>query len=1433
MYISLLFGELRVAALADTGSSINVISKSLFDSISDHYKISFEQLLDAQIRLANNEKIQIYGIVKLRTVIHQKEEEIDAYILPKTSHPFIIGTAYMRDHNIVLDFSSFSCNERTTQVKTTKRVDIEPNSECITFGKLPSYVTVGLQGICSNSKFALNHGLMIAKSLVVVPVNRKIPIKILNASNVTITIPKGKYLAEFSSLSDDYTYIPLPENSDTCIPEVQHMQVVNADNQDGTYIEEQTVKDINEVRKFLLSEAKNIEKIMQEFNFSEHLTENQKSELATCIHENYDLFVTKQNPNLGFTSLVEHEINLKPNAIGKHQQPYRLPPYKREILRQQLDDLLQQGIIAPVSETEELPITSPVVLVTKRNASSDKLSAQNFRFCCDFRFLNSQSEDFKYIIPNLQELTESFSDMVPNFISSIDLSQGFFQMGISSRSTPLTAFNTCFGTYKFLRLPMGLKTAPNTFQLLMDKVLHGLKFKTCLCYLDDVLICSATFEQHLADLREIFGRFRTAGLKLGPKKCHFAAQSCVFLGHEISKEGIKPPKDRVQAINDYPEPKNIKQLRRFIGMLNWFKKFIPRFSARINPLTKLLKKNQKFIWKNEQSVAFEDLKICLANSEVLSFPCFDLPFILAVDTSSRGIGYMLYQKEENSEKPKIIRFGSKSLTVWQQSYGPTKLELLGMVTAILDCVDYLRGNKFIVECDHQALQPLFQKKFKGAIYERWLAILQQFSFEIRYKPAEQMKVADALSRCENPNNVDVESPAEDDPFFPYVEEPISEIKMPGGIEFANLFEIHGNRDDNVQAISLVNDSDSNFDPYDADTDEPDESQSSGNKRKYKIVTGKSRKRKDINDLTNLKSKIDLDTSNIKELQREDDEIKQMIQYLENGELPISQKDSRRILIQSGDFVLVDDVLYHQRRAKSKRTKSLNSFQLVIPKVMIPQILKIAHDSPLAGHSGIQNTLDYVREHFFFTGMGKIVSDYVQSCQDCQARKVSTCKTKAKITPYATPTGPFEVWQMDMFGPLVPSNNGNRYVFTAVDMFSNFLFSLPLRNIDALSVSEAIFTLFSHYGVCKTLISDQGSEFISKCTTEVCKLLDVAQDFSPSMIHHCLGRCERTHRTLAEHMTPFILKNQQWEDMLPSITFSINSCVNPSTGYSAFEIIFGKRPVFPLTLANTVNFKDIPKDTHAYFQNLTNRLKFIHEQVKSNVSKAQHKMQECCNEKVHELHLSVGDYVYMQREPVGQGQKFQPIYDGPFVVTTLDSEHMVYLRDPAGKRNFRKAVHVNRLKLAHVRMPFPDNYFRPSEDDESENIGHTSQSVSDSDKDLTIHTEEDKIHSEGIRETDNNATIEIRPKRNIRKPSRYRDDDYVNPDNLSDLSQQETTTNDGFKIKRILAKRKDGGSFRYLVQKSGEPAQNAVWLPGSKLPPKAHDMILRRPPPLID
>lgn len=218
------------------------------------------------------------------------------------------------------------------------------------------------------------------------------------------------------------------------------------------------------------------------FDISDHLSESEKSQLLNFLYLQKDIFVTPENPSLGYTEVVKHKIILKPDAKSKHHKSYRLSTDKREVLRHQLDELLSQGIIAPVSETEDLFITSPVVLVSKtcrdtsKASSAKDASLQKLRFCCDFRY--SQTREFRYPIPNLDELIESFSENVPNYITSIDMCSGFFQMGLDASSSKYTAFNTCFGTDRFLCLPRGLSSSPNTFQLLMDKVLHELKFRS-------------------------------------------------------------------------------------------------------------------------------------------------------------------------------------------------------------------------------------------------------------------------------------------------------------------------------------------------------------------------------------------------------------------------------------------------------------------------------------------------------------------------------------------------------------------------------------------------------------------------------------------------------------------------------------------------------------------------------------------------------------------------------------------------------------------------------------------------------------------------------------------------------------------------------------------------------------------------------------------
>ena len=756
MYLPIHISDKQYSALIDTGSSINIMSRHLYDTLSYSCRSVLNTNVRDTISLANNEIVSIDGSAQVKVIIDGNVHNLHFYIFPSCSHPIILGTHYLISNKVHIDFSRMTVGSKHVKVRTSKRITLLPESETIVWGTVPSHVVVGVQGVCTNDAYLLKRGIIVAKSVCTIPVEKKVPIKLLNPTKESICVPKGKTIASCEILSDqEVSFVPM-----SSVPSVSNVQISSD--------------------------------FMKDFNVSDKLEASQARELTRVLEKNHDIFVTEDNPSLGYTDLVQHTITLKPDAKPRHQRPYRLPPDKKEVLRHHLDELLQQGIIAPVSEKEELPITSPILLVSKRckvKSPSGKVTKESslsqFRFCCDFRYLNSQTQEFRYTIPNLQELTESFSEFTPNYFTSIDLSSGFFQMGISEESTRHTAFNTCYGTFKFLRLPMGLSTAPNSFQLLMDKVLKGLTFRSCLCYLDDVLIVSADFQTHMSDIQEVFDRFRSAGLKLNPKKCYFAQDSCLYLGHVISSEGIRPPPDRIKAITDMPIPKDANELRRTMGLFNWFRKYIDNFSTVSFPLQNLLKKGARFIWTEDHTIAFEKLKNLLSTGPVLAFPDFTKQFRIAVDTSSKGIGYMLYQLDE--DQVKVIRFGSKSLSKWQQSYGPTKLELLGMVVAVLDCADYVRGTNFVVECDHQALRPLFQKKLKGAIYERWLAILQQFNIDIQYKPAAEMQVADALSRNLPENSVsDFSSPDEDDPYFPYVTEPLGQVRLPEGQTLRDL-----------------------------------------------------------------------------------------------------------------------------------------------------------------------------------------------------------------------------------------------------------------------------------------------------------------------------------------------------------------------------------------------------------------------------------------------------------------------------------------------------------------------------------------------------------------------------------------------------------------------------------------------------------------------
>lgn len=1540
MYLNIIIGQLHVTALLDTGSAINIMSKSCFDSLAPFTVVEYVECHD-NLLLANNQSVTVSGTANIKLRVQNSDIScvVKFYILEEASHPVLLGMDYLQSSGLVLDFSkgsTFSHVKRTTKIKCHSTVSILPNSEYLVVGKLSKDLHIGMQGITLSHAELLHKGLILAKCLVTCTRDHLVLLRVMNPGNETVHLHKGMILATFQLCDNSVDIIRLPASDISC-SHVSHACSQNT-----------TILSSSEPHVHSKFEPVIDHKFMSEFDLNPDLSVDQQNQLYQCLYEHKDVFMTEDNPGLGHTTVVKHRIHLKPDAKSKHQRPYRLPPDKKLVLRHQLDELLDQGIIAPVSETENVPITSPIVLVAKRHKPkvdpqniSKEQSLSSYRFCCDFRYLNSQTQDFRYTIPDLQELTESFSETSPNYITSLDLSSGFFQMSISEDSTKYTAFNTCYGSFKFLRLPQGLRTAPNSFQLLMDKILHGLTFVSVLCYLDDICIFSDTFDKHVLALHEVLSRLQSAGLKLKPKpKCHFAYSSCVFLGHSISKEGIIPPSDKLELIRDYPTPTCKKELQRALGLFNWFRKYIPNYSSVANPLYKLMKKNVTFIWSKDCELSFQQLKTAFVSSKALAFPRFELPFRLAVDTSSRGIGYMLYQIHEN-DSPKVVRFGSKGLSKWQQSYGPTKLELLGLVTSVLDCASYLRGHHFIVECDHQALKPLFQKQLKGAIYDRWLSILQQFDFDILYKPAAQMAVPDAFSRYPSFEDTLISSPDETDIHFPYVPEKqtcinlvtpdaqvIQSLPSINSIQILSHDDYHlydADTEDNFivpskhlhkrfrrrKLLSSSNELRKTFQPkpvdlpvigktknsispqphtggilptaevslspgekssglseqenyvppssqeYSSDpvehpivfsgTSESELSSQNANTQPSEVnnqtmtalrVNMSDSDRSD-NELHNLPALtlLDMTVEHIKQDQDQDSTLIPLKAYLTTGELPQSQKLARAVLVQHSDFVIVNGILFHSRVSRAKRSQLLSQYQLVLPQSCIPAVLTLFHDSPLAAHGGIQDTLDRVREHYFFPSMTKIVSDYVQSCHACQSRKVTRLYQKNSVVAYPTPTAPFSVWQIDLYGPLPVTPRANVYIFTALCMFSKYLFAVPIRNKDAITVAETLFQLFTTFGVCDCLLSDRGSEFTALVTSELCNLLQVPQQFSPSFVHHCMGAVERSHATLAARLTPYMNADcSNWDINLHSVVFAMNNAVHAGLGYSPFEIVFAQRPKFPLVISPQVTFQTLSKDVDQYLASKLKLLTQIREHVHENLEQYQERMIQNTNAGRQILELTIGDYVYVTDESGGPAKKLRNHFKGPYVVEEVLSPHLIKLKDLSADKVFPQPFHIDRLKMAYVRHPQPLNYYGITT--KVLDKTYNTQSVQ-TDKTSLVHADIQHVDTQddNLQEPvdpkislNDESQRNLRPKRNVQKPLRYRDSDHVDPCKLSlgIIEQDKGSSN----VKRVLAQRHTMDGLQYLVQLVGEPAQNAVWVHTNDLQNKTKGKILNNPPPTV-
>ena len=426
----------------------------------------------------------------------------------------------------------------------------------------------------------------------------------------------------------------------------------------------------------------------------------------------------------------QHEINLIPGAALPRPRGMRLSYDMTMELRKQVDRLLKLGWIRPSK--------SPV----GAGAFFSKKPDGTWRFICDWRALNDITIKDSTTLPNIEDSLNLLRDA--KYFSKLDLHSGFYQVRIREEDCWKSAIQTCMGTYEWLVMPMGLSNSPATFQRLMNGVMKGLVGKFVIVYLDDILIYSNTLDEHKVHLTQVLQTLRKAKLYCKPKKCLIATRRLQFLGHVVENGTITADPEKTKAVKEMKQPRNVHDVRSFIGFANYFRKYIRGFSEIAIPLHKLTHKHATFTWTAVENKAWEDLKKALTSTPVLQLPDWSKTFIIQTDASEFAIGAALMQGDDDDRV--VIAYRNKVLSDTKKNWGTHERELWAIVDAVDDWRPYIQNRFFQVETDHKPLLALLHQKNLSHKQARWVTKLAEYNMKLIYKAGKTQVIADCLSR---------------------------------------------------------------------------------------------------------------------------------------------------------------------------------------------------------------------------------------------------------------------------------------------------------------------------------------------------------------------------------------------------------------------------------------------------------------------------------------------------------------------------------------------------------------------------------------------------------------------------------------------------------------------------------------------------------------
>ena len=1232
--------NVRTIGLVDTGSAISTVSEEFLNNITPKPHIFSLDEFELEVKVADGRTLPYTGCIEATVKLPFSEASIDTLLLvvPTTMYskkvPLIVGTNIINRMKPQVSeneevpqawqsaFMSLN-NKQIGVVKLTNKLTLQPmevkDVHCFVrkASSVESAITEPLDsvtgtkvGVCPRIVSLDNPGK-----------TSRVPVRIFNMSAKVMTLPAKTNVCQLQEVKvlrsetfDKVKNTPLRTSN----PPSKTAQIF-----------QQTTDSDTSLPQVDLDGAK--------------LSPEERVKVEQVLRKWQDVF-SKGPTDLGCTNLVEHEIKLKDETPFKETYR-RIPPSLIQEVREHLKEMLDIGAIRP----SKSPFSSNVVIVRKKDGT--------IRFCIDYRKLNQRTVTDAHAIPRIDDTLHLLAGA--KYFSTLDLKSGYWQVEMKEADKAKTAFQVgSLGFYECNRMPFGLCNAPATFQRLMERCMGDLNLRDCLIYLDDIIIFSSTFEEHVERLQAVFERLAEHNLKLKPSKCELFKERVSYLGHVVSEKGIHTDPTKIEAVKTWPVPKNVKDVRRFLGFTGYYRKFIQGFAAIARPLNDLLvgiatnskarkkpaKKKMSFEWGPEQQNSFDIIIDKLTNPPVLAYANYSIPFKVHTDASTSGLGAVLYQTQEGVDR--VIAYASRSLKPSERNYPAHKLEFLALKWCVTEKFhEYLYGNTFEVITDNNPLTYVLTTAKLDATGQRWIASLSDYNFTIRYRSGSRNADADGLSRRQ-------ECETEERTLFPDV---IKAVSMSVSVDCPFIDSVYVS-DDSEPAQHLIQDI-------------PEQLlQSHG-------LTSKDWRKAQLDDPT----------------------LSVIVRSLETG-LPAPLKrdvdpafDKR--YLKEWDKLLISNGVLHRKVVLNGQ----DFMQLVLPPVFREDIFTALHDD--LGHQGRDRTMSLIKQRCFWPGMDTYIKNKVASCGRCIRRK--TGSDRAELVSI-TSTAPMEIVCLD-FLSIERSKGGFEKVLVITDHFSRYAQAIPTRNETAKTTARVLFDHFIvHYGFPARIHSDQGANFESNLIKELCKIAMVEK--SRTTPYHPMGngQVERFNQTLLKMLgTLEDHQKSDWKAHVPTLVHAYNATFHDSTGYSPYFLMFGRHPRLAVDAFLGLNSDPLSSNTQTeYVRKLRDRLSFAYKKAQEVSRKAAAKHKLNYDLRVRSSVLRPGDRVLVKNAGVRGKCKLADRWEkDPYIV--MDQPNIdvpVYMVKREGRRSKTRFLHRNFL-LPFMCLPCEDDYEEDTEEHE--------------------------------------------------------------------------------------------------------------------------------------